>query len=580
MTAGTMKTAMITAATALAVGIGNTAYAWDYYDGTYIWSFHWINSNTQAELQNGNGGRGVSYGVNYSDGHGVYADSIETGGAPVGTIAVPTNVCINTNGRGGGTLEWYPVTSLGRNVFSGCGGLTDISIPDCITNVGANCFKGCVGLTTLHLPESIVAIGTYAFQNCSNMTSLTLPRNLAQIDRGVFMGCARLTSIELPDRIASIPYRAFRDCASLTSISMPIGLTAIGSWAFQDCVSLEYIVIPENVTEVGTYAFTGCVGLKKAFVPISLQGKLGLVNGMETAFDDFSVVEYYYGSAADIQLPSSDPAAPSTPAVVPEPEPGPEVSYAGEMATAFDRAQTVTGALYREGSLVGTVEVKVGKISKKKTVKVSASASVIDDGKVKKITAKPVTLTLEGEGGALRMTSAATLVFKAPIGEMTFDMGANGVFTLENATYRMVGKTVGGNWTRTDAGVHVAATGDLPEGTIEELLPAGEPVIPKGGKWSFNKNATVKLSKDKTTHVLDDTKGKTNRSSMKLTYTPKTGVFKGSFKLYALEGADGKKKLKKYTVNVIGLVVDGRGTGEATCKRPKLGPWTVTVEYD
>ena len=572
-----MKTAMITATMVLAVGIGNTAHAWDYWDGTYIWSFNWINSNTQAELQTGNGGRGVSYGVNYSDGRGVYADSIETGDAPVGTIAVPTSVCINTNGRGGDNPTWYPVTSLGRNVFSGCGGLTDISIPDCITNVGANCFKGCVGLTTLHLPESIVAIGTYAFQNCSNMTSLTLPRNLAQIDSGVFMGCARLTSIELPDRIASIPYRAFRDCASLTSISMPSGLTEIDKRAFQDCVSLEYVVIPENVTEVGVYAFTGCVGLKKAFVPISLQGKLGLVNGMETAFDDFSVVEYYYGSAADIQLPSSDPAAPGTPAVVTEPESAPEVSYAGEMAVALDRAQTVTGALYREGSLVGTVKVKVGKISKKKTVKMSASASVIDDGRAKKVMAKPVTLTLEGESGALRMTSPATLVFKAPIGEMAFDMDANGVFTLENALYRMAAMKVGGNWTRTDAAVHVTATGDLPVGTIEDLLPAGEPVIPKGGKWSFNKNATVKLTKDKATYEIDDTKGKTNRSSMKLTYMPKTGVFNGSFKLYALEG-EGKKKLKKYTVNVIGFVVEGKGTGEAICKKPKLGPWTVTVK--
>ena len=140
---------------------------------------------------------------------------------------------------------------------------------------------------------------------------------------------------------------------------------------------------------------------------------------------------------------------------------------------------------------------------------------------------------------------------------------------------------VGGKWTRTDAGVHVAATGDLPEGTIEELLPDGEPVIPKGGKWSFAKNATVKWARDRETKeyglVVDTSRGKTNRSSMKLTYTPKTGVFKGSFKLYALEGADGKKKLKKYTVNVTGFVVDGKGTGEATCKRPKLGPWTVTV---
>ena len=59
----------------------------------------------------------------------------------------------------------------------------------------------------------------------------------------------------------------------------------------------------------------------------------------------------------------------------------------------------------------------------------------------------------------------------------------------------------------------------------------------------------------------------------------KTGIFKGAFKAYALEdAAGGKKKLKKYTVNVLGLVTDGKGQGEASCKKPAGGPWRVTVE--
>ena len=49
---------------------------------------------------------------------------------------------------------------------------------------------------------------------------------------------------------------------------------------------------------------------------------------------------------------------------------------------------------------------------------------------------------------------------------------------------------------------------------------------------------------------------------------------------YALvvDPSKGKTKLKKYTVNVTGLVVGGKGTGEATCKKPVLGPWAVMVE--
>ena len=64
---------------------------------------------------------------------------------------------------------------------------------------------------------------------------------------------------------------------------------------------------------------------------------------------------------------------------------------------------------------------------------------------------------------------------------------------------------------------------------------------------------------------------------MKLTYTPKKGTFKGSFKVYALEGEGKATKLKKYTVNVSGLVVGGKGYGAATCKKP-FAAWRVTVE--
>ena len=76
--------------------------------------------------------------------------------------------------------------------------------------------------------------------------------------------------------------------------------------------------------------------------------------------------------------------------------------------------------------------------------------------------------------------------------------------------------------------------------------------------------------------IVDITKGKTNRSGLRLTYTPKKGTFKGSFKVYALEGMGKATKLKKYTVNVSGVVVGGIGYGTATCKRPAVS-WPVTV---
>ena len=110
-----------------------------------------------------------------------------------------------------------------------------------------------------------------------------------------------------------------------------------------------------------------------------------------------------------------------------------------------------------------------------------------------------------------------------------------------------------------------------------------------GKKIDFGKAASVKYAKvkeGKTTRYvlsgLDDEK-KPNVPALKLTYTPKTGVFKGSFKIYATNEASvapGKKPtLKTYTVNVTGFFVGGAGGGQATLKKPAAS-WPVTLEFE
>ena len=163
--------------------------------------------------------------------------------------------------------------------------------------------------------------------------------------------------------------------------------------------------------------------------------------------------------------------------------------------------------------------------------------------------------------------------------------------------YHVQSGAVGGNWTRGGAKVYVdvggadgGGTPSLPAGTLEDLLPDGEPVVAAGGKWKFAKAASVKWAKPKKGAeppeiydeesgkglLVDTSAGKTNLSALKLTYTPKRGTFKGSFKLYALEGAGKATKLKKYMVKVSGVVVDGVGHGTTSGKG--VGSWPVTVK--
>ena len=254
---------------------------------------------------------------------------------------------------------------------------------------------------------------------------------------------------------------------------------------------------------------------------------------------------------------------------------------AGQLDTAFAKAKTVLSALYgKDGALVGTVQVKVGKLGKK-GVKISASATLLVDGKAKKVSAKAVSLPLVG--GAL----SGTLVFKAPIGAMSFEMTADGAFTLKNADYVAEEATIGSNGPKVLAqGSHtffleefgLPVAGDIQE----QLLPTSVVFAVSGKKWKFDKGASVKWTKNKVTKeyglVVDTSKGRSNLSALKLSYAPKTGVFKGSFKIYMLETSGAKTKLKSYKANVLGFVVDAVGIGEARCKKPVGGPWAVTVK--
>ena len=264
--------------------------------------------------------------------------------------------------------------------------------------------------------------------------------------------------------------------------------------------------------------------------------------------------------------------------------PGYEVIDVKDITAPYEapKAVTLQGVAYDGvGDVVGVVELKLGKVNKKGTSKVSGSFTGLDG---KKISIKAVTVT--GIDG-----NAPVSVSLAVKGHGTMDVTIGGTqFAGSLDGWHVQSGAVGGKWTKSGAKVYVDADASLPNGTIEALLPDGEPVILNGGKWSFRKAASVKWAKPKKGAkppeifdvasgkglIVDTSKGE-NLSGVKLTYTPKKGTFKGKFTVYALEGEGKATKLKKYKVGVTGVVVGGVGYGEATCKKPAAS-WAVTVK--
>uniref|UniRef100_UPI0040290FA2 leucine-rich repeat domain-containing protein n=1 Tax=Candidatus Limisoma sp. TaxID=3076476 RepID=UPI0040290FA2 len=108
---------------------------------------------------------------------------------------------------------------IGRSAFSGCSGMTELTLPNSVMSIGRSAFSGCSGMTELTLPSSVTRIGNSAFYGCSGLTELTLPNSVKSIGRSAFGGCSGLTELTLSNSVTSIGGYAFAYCCGLVKIT-------------------------------------------------------------------------------------------------------------------------------------------------------------------------------------------------------------------------------------------------------------------------------------------------------------------------------------------------------------------------
>ena len=182
----------------------------------------------------------------------------KTDGLYSGDIIIPEKV------KGNDGVE-YVVTLLGASCFSGCWGLTSITIPPLVTSLGLGCFSGCSGLTSIAIPSSVTSLGDYCFYYCSGLTSITIPSSVTSLGDDCFEGCSGLTSITIPPLVTSLSDCCFFSCSGLTSITIPSSVTSLGWWCFSYCSGLTSVTIPSSVTSLGYDCFSDCKNLETVY---------------------------------------------------------------------------------------------------------------------------------------------------------------------------------------------------------------------------------------------------------------------------------------------------------------------------
>lgn len=185
---------------------------------------------------------------------------------PTGDLVIPDNITHN------GTQ--YPVSEIGAFAFSGCTGLTSVTIPNTVTYMGGNAFANVVleylyndsskspeGLMTRHLVigNSVTTISNSAYESDTILETVVLGNSVTTIEAHAFRYCSSLDSVSAPTSLSSIGMYAFGGCSSLRSVTIPSDswLETIGERAFVSCTNLKIIKLPCYLTSIGTNAFYG-----------------------------------------------------------------------------------------------------------------------------------------------------------------------------------------------------------------------------------------------------------------------------------------------------------------------------------
>ena len=134
-----------------------------------------------------------------------------------------------------------------------------------MTSIGDDAFSGCSGLTSVTILGKTVSFGSYVFSNRPTIYCYQFSdADQWALDNGyerVYLNEDKYTNVlYLPVGILHIEAEAFAGLP-MEAVIIPEGCQSIGRRAFAGCSKLAYVSIPAGLTDIAPDAFQGCDAL-------------------------------------------------------------------------------------------------------------------------------------------------------------------------------------------------------------------------------------------------------------------------------------------------------------------------------
>lgn len=168
------------------------------------------------------------------------------------------------------------VQYIGPYAFSGCTGLTSISIPESLNNI----FYGTSNLTYVNSDTSNSTVSEANLQYssyespfyssaCTGITTVNYnainfigPGNGTSYTNLLYStGLPNVTTVNIGNNVQAIPKYFIYNFKKITSITIPSSVIRICTNAFTNCTALTSITIPESVLYLETNLMNGCTGI-------------------------------------------------------------------------------------------------------------------------------------------------------------------------------------------------------------------------------------------------------------------------------------------------------------------------------